>query len=51
MEKYEYKVLQMVDEFNIEKELNKMAEQGWRFKSIVEDEPYYIIIFERKSNA
>ncbi|MBQ7030855.1 MAG: DUF4177 domain-containing protein [Bacilli bacterium] len=49
MEKYEYKVLNMVDEYDIEKRLNEFAEEGWRFKSIVEDSPYYIIILERKS--
>lgn len=48
MEKFEYKVLNMVDEYDIEKRLNEFAEKGWRFKSIVEDNPYYIIIFERK---
>ena len=48
MEKYEYKVLNMVDEYDIEKRLNEFSEKGWSFKSIVADNPYYIIILERK---
>jgi len=48
MEKYEYKVLDTIDEWDIEKNLNKYAEEGWYFKSIVEDNPHYIIILERK---
>jgi len=48
MEKCEYKVLNMVNEYDIEKKLNEMAEQGWLLNNIVEDDSDYTIIMERK---
>jgi len=48
MDKYEYKVIEMVCGALLETYLNEYAEEGWTFKSIVKTKDDYTIIMERK---
>ena len=49
MKKYKYETIKFVYDFSIESTIDEMADEGWRFVSMVYSKDYdYILVFEKE---